>query len=195
MRIQAWAAAAAILGSSALAGEVTPTLKRTVTACMHSGADLLAGHMAQVEVSKIFAKIEIQIVWRDPRGCAGDDGTVIISFLNKTPVSDHPDAWAYALPYELTHIVVFYDRIQETVGPSGAPHLLAYVVAHEITHILQGVSRHSDTGIMKAFWNSEDIFEMGRGSLGFAPSDVYILYHNMDKRDALFARITATNEK
>ena len=195
MRARAWTVAT-IMGISAWAGEVTSAPQRSVTVCMHSGTDLLAGHMAQAEVSKIFAKVEIQIVWRDPlRSCTGEDGTVIVSFLNKTPASDHPNAWAYALPYELTHIVVFYDRIQEIVGRSGAPHLLAYVVAHEITHILQGVNRHSDTGIMKASWNSEDFFEMGRGSLDFAPSDVHILYLNLDKRTALFARIAATSER
>ena len=56
---------------------------------------------------------------------------------------------AYALPFEGTHIVVFYDRVEECVRADLFPTLLAYVLVHEITHILQEITRHSATGIMK----------------------------------------------
>ena len=34
--------------------------------------------------------------------------------------------------------------------------LLAYIFAHEIAHALQGVGRHSKSGIMKAEWTIDD---------------------------------------
>jgi hypothetical protein len=48
---------------------------------------------------------------------------------------------------------------------------------------------------MKASWSSEDFFEMGRGSLGFAPEDLHILYLNMDARNARFVAIASSREK
>src|SRR5580698_9505171 len=55
---------------------------------------------------------------------------------------------AYALPYEGTHIVIFYDRAQAAMpDPEGVAQLLAHVLAHEVTHVLEGVSRHSAEGV------------------------------------------------
>jgi len=54
-------------------------------------------------------------------------------------------------------ITVFYDRIQSLArGPNRQSALLAYVLVHEITHVVQGVNRHSQTGVMKAHWSTED---------------------------------------
>jgi len=171
---------------NAWAAEVVP--ERSVTACLHSGTDQFVGHMAQAEVSKIFERVGVRILWQNPRSCIKADSSVIISLSYKTPETDHPNAWAYALPYEGAHIVVFYDRVEATILNSGARHLLAYVMVHEMTHILQGVVRHSGTGIMKAQWAGNDFFAMGSGSLGFAPEDLHILYLNMDLR---YARLAA----
>jgi hypothetical protein len=44
--------------------------------------------------------------------------------------------------------VVFYDRLQERGQPNRLPAILAHVMVHEITHILQGVQRHSKSGVM-----------------------------------------------
>ena len=45
------------------------------------------------------------------------------------------------------------------VIPSLVPALLGHVLAHEIAHLLEGTDLHSDSGIMKARWNSSD-YEM-----------------------------------
>jgi hypothetical protein len=185
MRIQTMAAMAVAVGTCAWAGEIATAPERSVSVCLHRGAENLAAGMAQVEASQIFAKAGVRIDWRrDLQSCSANDGSLIITLSYNTPATDHPWAWAYALPYEGTHIVVFWDRVKETVGNANAPHLLAYVLAHEITHVLQGTARHSKTGIMKASWKSEDFFAMGRGSLGFEPEDIFILHHNMDQRNA-----------
>jgi hypothetical protein len=65
-------------------------------------------------------------------------------------------------------IVVFYDRIAKGSAREGAGPRLAQVLVHEITHILEGVKRHSGSGVMKARWAEWDLFDMvqirrGRG--------------------------------
>jgi hypothetical protein len=57
---------------------------------------------------------------------------------------------------------------------------LAHVLAHEITHMLQGTDRHSDSGIMKARWNSEDYFEMLRTPLSFTEADVQLIRRGLE---------------
>jgi hypothetical protein len=60
-------------------------------------------------------------------------------------------------------------------------------MAHKITHILEGVKRHSDTGIMKATWTPDDTREMARHPMTFAAEDVNVIHQGMDARGALVA--------
>jgi hypothetical protein len=108
----------------------------------------------------------------------------------QTPEHLKPGALAYALPYEGTDIEVFYDRILSMVCPSTAPHLLAHVLVHEITHILQGVARHSDTGIMKALWTPDDFHEMSRHPMHFAPEDLKLIRLGMRGRSERLQALT-----
>jgi hypothetical protein len=136
----------------------------------------------------MFAGIGVEIEWpRWPHSCTDGDAIVITLSYN-TPQDQLPDAWAYALPYEGTHIVVFYDRIQQKVPPARVPTLLAHVMAHEITHILEGVKRHSESGVMKAQWDDVDLFEMGRKPLAFAEEDVNLIYLGLDARKSRAAQ-------
>jgi hypothetical protein len=92
-----------------------------------------------------------------------------------------PGALAYALPYEGTHITVFYDRIAKGAYPST---VLAHVMVHEITHLLQGIGRHSETGVMKARWTVRDMIGMGMTPLPFTREDVDLIYLGLGKRTA-----------
>ena len=56
-------------------------------------------------------------------------------------------------PREGSHITVFIDRIEQMRAPSN---VLAHVMVHEITHLLQGIGRHSATGVMKGVWTAGD---------------------------------------
>lgn len=100
-----------------------------------------------------------------------------------------PGALAYALAYEGVHIQVFYDRIAVS-DPDLVPYLLANVVVHEITHILQGIDRHSDSGIMKARWTAYDFTMMKRHQLGFTDFDVELIQCGLAARAA--RRVTGT---
>jgi hypothetical protein len=70
--------------------------------------------------------------------------------LNNEPTNLRLGLLAYALPFEGTHIVVFYDREERSEELAWLRVYVRHVIAHEVTHILQGAIWHSETGIMKA---------------------------------------------
>jgi hypothetical protein len=74
-----------------------------------------------------------------------------------TPEAYFHGALGVALPLEGTHAWVFYDRVL-LASPDDAyiAALLAHVMAHEIGHVLQGIIRHSESGILKAHWSGTD---------------------------------------
>jgi hypothetical protein len=119
--------------------------------------------------------------WREKVPCPAGGNTLQVSLSYHTPEHQLPGSLAFALPYEGSHIVVFYDRVQKS-DPSLVTRLLAYTLVHEVTHILEGITRHSKRGIMKAHWDREDCFEIGLGRLGFAPEDIDLIYRGVDAR-------------
>ena len=184
MKITAMVTMAAVAAASAWASEAERPAKRTVTVCVDPGPDVQAVRVAQVTASKIFVEAGVRIDWRSRRSCPAGGEAIVVSLSNHTPGNKLRGAYAYALPYEGTHIVVFYDHVQKRVGPERAPFLLGYVLAHEITHILQCVSRHAPDGIMKAEFGPADFFEMWRGKLSFTPEDIQLIRWGMDARES-----------
>src|SRR5262249_1158427 len=86
--------------------------------------------------------------WAGEENCPA--GALKVEFLMDSRFAGHdPKALAYAMPYEKTHMVVFLDRVRAVAEPNAVRFVLAYVLLHEITHMLEGMARHSETGIMK----------------------------------------------
>jgi len=92
----------------------------------------------------------------------------------------------FAQPYEGTHVVVFPNRVR-LLDPYQRQCVLAHVLVHEITHVLEGICRHSATGIMKARWNQQDYLEMSCKPLPFAPEDVDLIYAGLRARQTRLA--------
>jgi len=165
------------------AGETGQTAERALTVCVETSGENLA-YAAEALASKVFEAIGVSVTWRQGlKHCPPGSGTILVTLALKTQERKRPGALAYALPYEGTHIVVYFDRVQK-VGRERTMLLLAYVLAHEIAHILEGVVRHSRSGIMKARWDNGDYFEMGnrRKPLEFAREDVLLIYEGLDQR-------------
>ena len=134
--------------------------------------------LSQAVADRIFTGVGIKIDWRS--GAARSREQPITIDLAVAPPHSQPHVLAYALPYEGVHIHVFYDRIQEE--PNRAA-VLAHVFVHEITHMLQGVVRHSETGIMKARWTAADIDQMGFSTtLPFTAADVMLIRLGVARR-------------
>jgi hypothetical protein len=102
---------------------------------------------------------------------------------------------AYAMPYLEggTRIYVFVDRVAAMVPAGRVGTLLGHVLVHEITHGLEGISRHSPRGVMKAHWDTPDFRAMEVRPLPFDEQDV-LLIHAAAKRTPANGSVTPTSE-
>jgi hypothetical protein len=178
MKITGVTMMAAIAGTSVWAGAI-PVVDQHVTVCM-ANMDIRLENRTKEVASDIFAGIGVKILWHSPRNCPA--GAILITLSNDTPASLFPGALAYALPYERTHIVVFYDRVKSKSKPGSTSCLLGHVLAHEVTHILQGLARHSESGLMKAQWTGADYQQMTWEPLQFTDDDVTLIHSGRKAR-------------
>lgn len=172
MKTKRLAAMLAMAGASLYAAQGAATQKATVTVCMEPDPHVLMG--VRPLASAMFASIGVRIDWREPDSCPVGVGAIQVRLSYDSTSMRNSKALAFAQPYEGS-IVVFLDRVQE-LNRNGGPSVLAHVLVHEITHVLEGIDRHSATGIMKARWNYNDYLEMRRKPLVFAQEDVNLIY-------------------
>ena len=167
----------AMAGASLCAGQSAATQKATVTVCMEPDQHVLMG--VRPLASAMFASIGVRIAWHELDSCPAEVGAIQVRLSrDSTRVRDSgAEALAFARPYAGT-VVVFLDRVEE-LNRNGGPSVLAHVLVHEITHVLEGIDRHSATGIMKARWNYNDYLEMRRKPLLFAQEDVNLIYDGL----------------
>jgi hypothetical protein len=135
---------------------------------------------AQKAAKQMFQDIGVLLEWHDEKHCPA--GSMQVNLVGHALDSEKPGIFAYSYPYEGAHIVVFLNRIARMPDTTLVRKVLAHVLVHEITHILQGISRHSETGVMKASWDGNDYLEMGWKSLPFAPIDVTLIHRALAAR-------------
>jgi hypothetical protein len=162
--------------------------EQRVTIYVKDGTIVPGQTLARAEglAGEMFAKAGVRVNWR----VGHPNGEAIAVGMSDVPSSYHPGALAFASPYQSVHITVFYDRIHKRFAPDLAPVLLAHVLVHEITHILQGIDRHSETGVMKAQWTPADFSQMLAKPLPFTDWDVELIHEGLASRDV---RISARN--
>ena len=183
------AAAMMAIAGAAQARDRDMVPAETVTVCI--GTPTAGTRAAQLVTSGIFARIGVWIDWRSMDHCPAE--AVQISFQNSTDRRKMPGALAYALPYERVHVRVFYDRVC-SFGTDRETSLLGYVMAHELGHILQGVARHSKSGVMKAEWDENDRFNMSNRRLGFSSLDADLIHEGLEGRATVIGRKSQTAE-
>jgi Zn-dependent protease with chaperone function len=172
MKTKRLAAMLIMAGASLCAGQRAVTEKATVVVCMEPDQHVLMG--VRPLASAMFASIGVRIDWRERDSCPVGVGAVQVRLSHDSPRIRNSEALAFARPYAGT-IVVFIDRVQQ-LDRQGVRSVMAHVLVHEITHVIEGIDRHSATGIMKAHWNANDYFEMRRKPLPFAQEDVNLIY-------------------
>jgi hypothetical protein len=181
MKTSAMITMAAMLAGSAWAAGKSDTQRLAV--CIEDGKHAGVAD-AEAKASSLFLSAGVKLDWHsDLRDCKGRPDAMVVSFRAITPKAFHPGALAYAFPYEGVHIEVFYDRVAQA-DSALLPSLMANVIVHEITHILQGIDRHSPSGVMKAIWNSSDYTLMKRGLLRFTAMDVEMIRDGFAARTA-----------
>jgi len=189
--MQTLAAIGIVLATTLWAVGATPGNQHVVRVCL--GTDLNEKEYAllplvKAKTSKLFATIGIRLEWtEDRRYCHNDFAAVRLSVRRQAAPASGPDWLGYALPYDRGQIVAFYDRVVSSRGIVSVEDMLAYVFAHEIAHVLEGISRHSANGIMKAFWDNTDRLQMTQGSLTFAPIDISLICDGSIQRVAILA--------
>jgi len=185
----------AAIGASMSAAEKTST---AVTVCdvylsNHDDSSELLGPGKAV-AGAIFAKIGVRLHWRagelpatqNAVGNADLQKAFGIRTLQHAPESATADALASARIVGLsgTEITVYKDRLQRffdnhrnLAGVAGAG--AGYVLAHELAHVMQGVARHSESGILKANWSNNDFEEMIFHKLAFTNFDVELIHQGL----------------
>ena len=175
----------AAVGTGAWAAEAGGAEVPSVTVCMGGEPGVPSIWSVEQIVSKIFSGIGVRLEWHSD-SCPASPYVIKIGFADEPPKGVSDSALAYARPYEGIHIVVLYARVKR-LQPTGTQRFLAYVLVHEITHVLEGVSRHSNGGIMKARWDSADYYWIRRDALAFAEEDVELIHLGLDARAAHLA--------
>jgi len=157
--------------------------------------NLLVADLGRAErtATGIFAGIGVPVVFRaGVERKSNREGAVSIEMQldAKTPAQFHAGAMAYAMPIGAsgTSIHVFCDRVLNTSPDGGTGTILGHVMAHEIAHVLEGVSRHSAEGVMKARWEPPDYRQMKSGTLPFDPTDAELIHAGLEKMATQSAR-------
>jgi hypothetical protein len=183
MKATAMVAMAAVMGTMSWGASTGTQAERTITVCFEKSNAGETADKAEIIASKMFQDIGVTLAWHSGRRFChtAADHVIAVSLSTHTPPSLLPSALAYALPYEGVHIEVFYDRM-DNPRAGVPPSLLAHVLVHEITHIVQGINRHSASGIMKAHWERSDYSCMQTKSmtLPFTEEDVRLIYKGLD---------------
>jgi hypothetical protein len=173
MKIMAIAAMTSVVGMTA------PAERTVMVYAGDNGVDTRGVlYQAQQRAAKMFAEVGVRLDWRTghPSGAQAErEPVIVVSLAEHAPAGYSPEALASAKVYEGVHITVFWDRVAGLSRFAQLAVVLAHVLAHEITHILQGIDRHSETGIMKAHWTPEDYRAMASKPLPFTPVDVQLI--------------------
>lgn len=137
--------------------------------------------------SDLFKKIGIRIYWHVGELQVGQSGFGIRATVH-APKSATSEALATfdLLGAPGVEITVYKDRVRRFLEdhPSLAGAGAGYVLAHELAHAMQGVARHSESGILKAHWSTEDVKEMTYHKLTFLPYDVELIHRGLAIRFA-----------
>jgi hypothetical protein len=143
---------------------------------------------AQAIVTKAFADAGVRVEWLSDKQCQNAPAGALYLILEATASSRFkPLTLGYAQPYNAgTAVHIFYNRIRED-HPADYAIVLGHAMAHEIAHVLQGVGRHSESGLMKARWTYRDYGDMHLGLLRFAPEDVELLQFGLKHLAGSFA--------
>jgi hypothetical protein len=143
--------------------------------------------LAEVQATNMLATAGVTVAWR--LGSAREQGHAEIIEAVLTEQADpnvRPGAMAFAtLGVQAgTRIEIYYNRVRMNACDEAFSRVLAHVLVHEITHVLEGVERHSASGVMKARFAPEDLIQMRRAPLSFATEDLALIRAWSEKHNA-----------
>ena len=188
MPISKLVALAMVVGMNIQVARAERTVEQKVTVYIVNDANVPSPLLSRARTlaAERFASVGVRIDWRAGQRAESQlvrERAIAVRLTLDTPDEFKTSVGAFATPSEGVHITVLYEHLAWSMAKPGlAPALLAHVLVHEITHILEGVARHSATGIMKAKWTSGDYYEMQTKMLPFASEDVELIHRGLAQR-------------
>jgi hypothetical protein len=156
----------------------------TVHVCVSHALREQSLDAGELRSAQMFRSIGVNVEFHNSsRECSPAANTIIVDIVPEAPKTVTLGAMARANMTDGVHIDVFEDRFF-TLNPKLRLALVAHVLVHEITHILEGVARHSETGVMKALWTHQDHERMCIQPLAFAPEDIALIRAGVAARAA-----------
>ena len=134
---------------------------------------------AERQAARIFSVMGITLVWinvkdNEPYYDPGAHARIIVVSNSRTQRNRRTLGIAHsgnmtAYPF-YTRIVAFAE--DNSAGVAG---LLGHVMAHELGHLLLPSNSHSLRGLMRAQWDREQLDDMAKGLLTFAPDQADLI--------------------
>ncbi len=158
-----------------------------VTVNIYNDAQVPAQVLTQAmqEATRIFRKIGVDTVWMEcqsPKAdaeraseCHPASGPTVLS-LRIVPWSSKLGQAVFGTAFlspegEGTYCDVFYDSVEKLHQDwhVSLSRVLGHTMAHEVGHLLLGTNPHSQMGIMRPKWQSQELRRVGMGALLFTP--------------------------
>jgi hypothetical protein len=145
-----------------------------------SGAPAAIVHVAQEEVTRVYADIGVPLEWSAPSDAPADPRPAIRIVLLPYETGDlrrsENTVMGAATRTAQGNLIayVFYQRVRaEADRYDVSPALvLACAIAHELGHLLLPVRTHAPTGLMRACWSRDEFHRAEHGQLTFLPAEV-----------------------
>lgn len=147
---------------------------------------------AETEATRMLRPVAIQLNWTDcssravsaPCLLSGQSTDLIVRFLAEALPKASPSALGIAgSSGEGAVAFIFYDRLRamRTHGRL-LPLMLGRVMAHEITHLLLPEEDHSDLGLMRGQWATDDLRITSSACLGLPLRSVELMQREVLRR-------------
>jgi hypothetical protein len=148
-----------------------------------AGAAPAIVHNAEREVTRVYEAIGVHVEWDHAAAPRADGQTALQVILLPRESGDFrrtPDAvMAVAMwtPKGTPAVYVFYRRVEAEAARHSVStaFVLACALAHELGHVLMPEHGHSQEGLMRACWNSDDFHRADQGQLRFLPQQVALI--------------------
>jgi len=136
-----------------------------------------------IEAGTIFKRIGIEVEWKECPcnslvGAAEFQLRVIPTLFPTARGIPQRGHLGYAAASEEGGVLatIFYDRVEDLTLVNNPSTVLGYAIAHEMGHLLLGKTLrggryHSDSGIMRAKWDRNDLKGRTESRMEFAPED------------------------
>jgi hypothetical protein len=144
----------------------------------------------KVLASGIFDHIGVHVVWHNGELPANSPSKPVFAIRTLEHPLESATSTALASARIVgssgTEITIYKDRLHRFLADNGSLGGLAagYVLAHELAHVMQGVARHSESGILKANWSRQDFQAMVFHKLAFTPLDVELIHRGLAVQQA-----------